>query len=180
MVCEFAAHWCPHVRRTAVGGRATGTPSLDAVLFTCLIVLWYATPSILLGSSCSAVGTDAWGSGVGLAFGTGCVGCRQVAIIVSCEEQAHTCYTHALARVRIILFWFYFTLFYFILVCFFSELWLSFPVGLFLRFPLHFVCFIFCFIFIFVFICFLIYLFFLCLFLFLFISYFSLPMYFCC
>ena len=62
----------------------------------------------------------------------------------------------------------------FILLCFFSELWLSFPVGLFRRFPLHFVCFIFCFIFIFVFICFLI------LFLFLFISYFSLPMYFCC
>ena len=28
-------------------------------------------------------------------------------------------------------------------LCFFSELWLSFPVGLFLRFPLHFVCFIF-------------------------------------
>ena len=98
MVCEFAAHCCPHVRRTAVGGRATGTPSLDAVLFTCLTVLWYATPSILLGSSCSAVGTDAWGLGVGLAFGTGCVGCRQVAIMVSCEEQAHTCYTHAHAE----------------------------------------------------------------------------------
>ena len=35
---------------------------------------------------------------------------------------------------------------YFIIIsilCFFSELWLSFPVGLFLRFPLHFVCFIF-------------------------------------
>ena len=34
-----------------------------------------------------------------------------------------------LARVRIILFWFYFTFFYFILLCFFSELWLSFAVG---------------------------------------------------
>ena len=38
--------------------------------------------------------------------------------------------------------YFGFTLFYFILLCFFSELWLSFPVWLFLRFPLHFVCFI--------------------------------------
>ena len=54
--------------------------------------------------------------------------------------------------------YFVFTLLYFIsfYYVFFSELWLSFAVGLFLRFPLHFVCFIFCFIFIFVFICFLI------------------------
>ena len=42
------------------------------------------------------------------------------------------CVSRFLARVRIILFWFYFTLFYFILLCFFSELWLSSPVLLFL------------------------------------------------
>ena len=53
--------------------------------------------------------------------------------------------------------YFGFTLLYFIsfYYVFFSELWLSFAVGLFLPFPLHCVCFIFCFIFIFVFIWFL-------------------------
>ena len=84
-----------------------------------------------------------------------------------------------LARVRIILFWFYFTFFYFMFFCFFSELWLSFPVGLFLRFPLHFDCFIFVlFLSLFLFV-------FLLLFCFFFVSVFvyfvfSLPMYFCC